>query len=448
MQVLPNVPYRLINKFYDLVVSYLWGDKKPKIKLNILQLDKSKGGLRLVDLFYRQISLKAQWIVIIRNSTFWSKIAYEQINPRLNDRIWLCNLSTNDIETVCSNDGFWSQVLYSWCLFNFKEEVDKEVINCEILWFNSHMRIADKVFCWYDCWEAGLVHIHQLFDRSGQIRSYESIKESFGNVLSWYQYAQLINAIPVTWKTVLTNEYSNEVAFTNFEIIVNETKISNKVYSKINAHKSLPIQQKAKWEKLVNSQISDREYAKLFTFPQKVTIATKYRDFQYRMLHSAIITNRTLYLWKILPSDKCSFCKKHPERIPHLFYLCEFTCLFWQDIKEYVDDNATEDAQICQWLLNSILANEVYPKPSHIINLIVLVAKQYIYRQRCFKNKPIARVFIREFEQIYKMEFKIACEENRLRRHYEKWSRIKPELETNLLELDNQPFIDQYVQQM
>lgn len=448
MQVLPNIPYRMIEKFYELITTYLWKESKPKISTEILKLDKNHGGLRLVDLFNRQISLKAQWVIIIRNSVFWSEVAYRHIDIRLRDRIWLCNLSVENIEQICDGNDFWSQVLYAWCLYNYEEQVDDDLINCEILWYNSHIKIANEVFCWYNCWDAGLVYLYQLFDDTGQILKYDVIKARYGNVLSWYQHTQLLNAIPIKWKSYLMSNYSKEHAFTNYELIMEDSKISNKVYSRLNARKTLPSKQQIKWEKTTNSNLCAQEYFKLFSFPLKVTIATKFRDFQYRLLHSAIITNRMLYLWKMLPSDKCTFCKNEVERIPHLFCECDYVKSFWHTIKEFIQNNAVDEATLCVWSAENILSNVVYPKPSHVINLIVLVAKQFIYRQRCQKKTPYAEVFLRELEQIYNIEFRIAYNTGKMRRHYKKWCVIKQELTEKLDNFDEDNFINHYLQTM
>lgn len=255
---------------------------------------------------------------------------------------------------------------------------------------------------------------------------------------------QLVNAIPDKWKQIMSSNYSTEHAFTTFELLIDECKISHKVYSKLNANKALPDKQRKKWENSTNTEYQEGEYKKLFTFPQKVTIATKYRDFQYRLLHSAIVTNRKLYLWKILPSDKCTFCKEQIERIPHLFFECKHVYKFWQEIREFIYDCENNVAIECDWSFKNIMDNQVHPRPANVINFLVLVAKQFIYCQRCHKNLPFSDILIREFEQIYEMELRIARDTNKLRRHYEKWSVIKPELLEQLIDLDNNTFIDHY----
>lgn len=52
-----------------------------------------------------------------------------------------------------------------------------------------------------------------------------------------------------------------------------------------------------------------------------------------------------------------------------------------------------------------------------------------MYWQCFFKQIPYATLLIREFKQIYVMECKIMYNNGKLHKQYEKWYRIKLELE-------------------
>lgn len=88
MSVLPNVSYDVILEFERIINLYLGNGKPCRISLDILKLPKQQGGLRLVDLFKRQLSLKAQWVVTITQSPEWADIAYVYLNTQLKEKIW------------------------------------------------------------------------------------------------------------------------------------------------------------------------------------------------------------------------------------------------------------------------------------------------------------------------------------------------------------------------
>ena len=65
------------------------------------------------------------------------------------------------------------------------------------------------------------------------------------------------------------------------------------------------------------------KFVKCFTDLLAVTNIPKYRSFQYRLLHRAIVTNVQLHYYKLTNSDQCSFCHMQRETYSHLFIQCK-----------------------------------------------------------------------------------------------------------------------------
>lgn len=59
--VIPT-PKRLINKFKDMIVSYLWKGRKTKMVIDFLYKDIEQGGLKLADLPTRIKASNIQWV--------------------------------------------------------------------------------------------------------------------------------------------------------------------------------------------------------------------------------------------------------------------------------------------------------------------------------------------------------------------------------------------------
>ena len=73
--------------------------------------------------------------------------------------------------------------------------------------------------------------------------------------------------------------------------------------------------------------------------------------------------------------------------------------------------------------------------PYHIINFVVIFAKQYIYKNKCLGKVPALDVFQTELETIQKVElYKVKYNCKKLRNHVKKWSPIYPELKRLYLE--------------
>ena len=69
MQVLPSPSKNFFEKFDKLILQFLWGSKKSKIPLKILYNAKTEGGLGLVNLRWKNESLKAVWVMRDDNFT-------------------------------------------------------------------------------------------------------------------------------------------------------------------------------------------------------------------------------------------------------------------------------------------------------------------------------------------------------------------------------------------
>ena len=55
----------------------------------------------------------------------------------------------------------------------------------------------------------------------------------------------------------------------------------------------------------LNTTFSQEDFLELFKVSNTATLSTKLKDFQYRILHGALITNSHLFKWKIKPNDLC-----------------------------------------------------------------------------------------------------------------------------------------------
>ena len=74
----------------------------------------------------------------------------------------------------------------------------------------------------------------------------------------------------------------------------------------------------------------DFDWKKIYVIPRIVTIDTKQRAFQYKILNNILYLNKMLFLFGITKNSMCSFCKTQEETIMHSFYDCVHTQLLWK----------------------------------------------------------------------------------------------------------------------
>ena len=79
------------------------------------------------------------------------------------------------------------------------------------------------------------------------------------------------------------------------------------------------------YRSLLNVDINREAFTGCFDLLYNCTSNTKLLDFQYRLLHNAIITNIQLKQWQIKDDDRCTFCEGSIETIDHLFLNCSYS---------------------------------------------------------------------------------------------------------------------------
>ena len=193
MTVLPAIPQKFIKQFETQATNYIWSGKNSKIALKSLQACKTIGGAGLVNIKYKDMSLKISWIQILDKECEYAKMVYSQIH-KVGSWIWRCNLHPNDIHLVKVQSTFWVDVLHAWSEFSYFRQ--NPVLN-QIIWLNSRIRINNTPIFWEDCWNKGLVYIYQLYDK-GKIKPVIKLINEYG--LDTMRINSLITAIPRDWK--------------------------------------------------------------------------------------------------------------------------------------------------------------------------------------------------------------------------------------------------------
>ena len=59
--------------------------------------------------------------------------------------IWECNIKASDAHKIITEQTFWSDVLQAWCEVHYHEPQMREEVETQIIWYNSHIRITDKM---------------------------------------------------------------------------------------------------------------------------------------------------------------------------------------------------------------------------------------------------------------------------------------------------------------
>ena len=396
MMVLPRIPSNVLQKYENLITEFLWNGRKPKVTTKMLQMSKAQGGLNLVNLQLKEISLKCTWPSILKDKKDYADLVYQMIAPVLKEHIWCCNIHPNDVNIIIPREtnAFWYDIL--WCHAKLKL---KQGIYNDFIWYNSLIRIAGKPFLWKHPYERGLMYVRDLYNENGNIKSALMLSVNYG--LTLMELNSLISAIP--------KEYKQQPSTPVQEHVVPK---SSKAYVLLNDNKGALLQKCEKWSHELQIDIRYDLYQKGFSAIYKVTNVPKFRSFQFRLLHRAIITNIHLNRWGKSDTDLCSFCKIYPETYRHLFVECKVVSTLWMQVERMMDKYSKDQIHFD---IDTVLWNMIIQdNPGHIKNFLCLITKQYIYRQ----SSAELNANILKTERIEKY---IAIKNDREHKHTCKW---------------------------
>ena len=418
MMVLRTVSKKLVKCFNKMILNFMWNNGTPKIATAALQNNKEFGGINLINLEVKDYALKISWINILTNDVELSNLAYHNLSPILKDNIWRCNLQENDVRKLFRS-SFWTDVLEAWCKINFisEHEVQPE---SQILWVNSCIRINNTPVIWEKVIKSGLKYVHQIYENGSTI----SLRSAMNYGLTIMEFNSLVTAIPVSWRK-WCRESSKQIKIKDdknvyrYDTVKNDCYLSSKAYKTLTGNEKLLQTKCNKWSEDFAKTIQYEDYLSEFKDVYKVTNITKLRSFQYRMLHRSTITNIQLKKWGITDSDKCNFCKEEKETVLHTFVFCPEVAKLWIEMERYMYNYSNRDITFD---IEAVICNKFISQPVwHIKNLICLITKQYIYKQKCANVKlshKQCQAYVRTIENNEKY---YAIKRDLLKKHNRKW---------------------------
>ena len=142
----------------------------------------------------------------------------------------------------------------------------------------------------------------------------------------------------------------------------------------------------------------------IYPLPFIVTIETKIREFQYKVLNNIVFTNEKMFKFKMTDSPLCSFCKREVESLEHLLYCCNVTKTFWEAFCSWLGEFKINSHPFA---ITEILFGVFDVEDDWIIlNHLILIAKYYIYTCRLKKVNPSLRVYKAKIRAVYQVEIK------------------------------------------
>ena len=135
-----------------ILFDYLWDKKPHKIKKEVAIKPKAEGGLAMVDINKKIVTLKLTWT--------------KRIIEGKENKIYsiLENYLKYDIKLIlkCTISAFWTEILRHWCNYNYLEPESVKEPGKEIIWLNSNIKFGNKLFLLKELYKKNIMSINDL----------------------------------------------------------------------------------------------------------------------------------------------------------------------------------------------------------------------------------------------------------------------------------------------
>ena len=425
--IVPLFTYRLsiirtptnkdFSDYKKLVTAFIWDKKKPRIAYSRLIRDFDQGGLRLADLECKNIALKTKWMQVARfqGNTLWGKTVSCSLNMECND-IAECNINIKDVKAVIQPSMF-RDVMTAWCRINFRTPTSQGDVLDQVLRYNSHIKCGGKLMFLDKWYRSGVVKMKHIW-REDRFKTIVELREEFGKEINIIDASRVINAIPKEWKILIKKKVETVVDSSAIDKVRNLTKCTKIVYDFLISRMINDSKARLKWESELDLELYDPLWGNLYRDVVKLTLSTKLRCFQYRIINRYLVTNVIISKWHENIKADCTFCNQEIETIRHLLVDCESVKKLWSTLKTWLN-------HFCALTINltpyEIIFNKYKGAFAPLVNTLILITKYYIYVQRCLNKKLNFYELITAIEKYKKVEFVVAWKENKLKKCRYKW---------------------------
>ena len=398
---LPSPSSSTINELNKLFFEFLWSGKPDQIKRAVAIQKLEKGGIGMIDLNLFDKALKLTWLRrYFTTSSSWKNLIDSKY-PLLKN----LNNFGDKYEDIILNeikDPFWSLIIKYYYKFYREYKIrSKEEIEATRFMYNSKINIGRKPIKNEKLISSGIFSIYQLRFNE-KFLTLGELNMKLKKPLNFLEYNSLIRSI----EEFLVN-HSELKPFKAIEhspvlnIIMSNKKGSSFIYKSM-IPKEKEITGYKRWTN--NTDFTKTDWEKCFNLLKFTNSDTKLRWLQFRILHHILSTNRSVSKYNIDQIDRCSFCGAHSETILHLLWTCRYVQQFWNNLASSINKKCyhANKFRFTKSLVIFGKCKEIVT--DNICNLIILLAKYFIYRSKVQNQTLNFKAFISELHKRYIIE--------------------------------------------
>ena len=177
LAIITKVPNTLIEELKQIQKNFLWDNKKVKIKQNTLRNDYKDRGLKSVDIEHKIASLKCSWVKRLYTENFheWKIIPLQYIDKRFGKNFKFHSNLNIPKNTLSYFPSFYKDILKLWTKYYSNQPSLPSTIVSQYLWFNSFIKIDNKVVFHRKFWEKIINFVDDLILKNRKFKTWEQI---------------------------------------------------------------------------------------------------------------------------------------------------------------------------------------------------------------------------------------------------------------------------------
>ena len=337
----PTSPENFFKEFKRIILSFIWEERPHRVRYEKLIQSYEQGGLKLVDLDFKEQALKAKWPIKFQEQDYTFIYGFL---PLKDHRIWMCNIEGKHIRQMVKEAGLARDIWLAWSKVFFTIPETMEGIQGQVIWGNSLVLRAGLPFFDTALINSNIDYPQTLFE-NGSFKTYEQIPEEVRKDVDLWLFNAIKTVIPPVWRSFLRESNANKNKSVKWEMYKGFKSPSRFFYWELTDKKKGNDASKLKWEKEFGEEIPDEVWNSVFTDIFKYTNATKLREFHYKIINQILTTNILRSKFSNV-TNKCVFCQESKETIMHLFIECKKVKRLWKTLVKWIDYFANERIQM------------------------------------------------------------------------------------------------------
>lgn len=380
-----HIPVFIRKSFFrsldQLISSFLWGNKNPRIRRSVLQLPKALGGLALPNFLHYYWSCNIHRLLYWVNNTADMRAAWvdmELASSKLSLHSLICsqlpltasNFTLNPV--VVNSIKIWTQIRKSLGLHRASDLSPT---------LNNHLFLPSCTDLTFRAWfDKGITTFKDLYDK-GTFMSFTDLSRRFdlpkSHLFRFFQIRHYIRNQNPKFPSRPPETLMDSLLALDPE----RKRLISSIYCLINSAIDSPASSpKDSWERELGTTLPDEYWQRVLQSVHSSSICARHGLIQCKIVHKVHYTN--LRLSRIYPNvaDSCNRCKQSPADHTHMFWSCPGLATFWSEIFQTL--NTAYNTTVVPEPLLALFGVSLQPFASgvmqHVLAFTTLLARRLI----------------------------------------------------------------------